>query len=121
MRDECSFVVAVSYEARFGPLGTIGVLAGRQAGDRLDITNWVMSCRAFSRKIEHHTLEFVFQQLKSASVRLAFRATERNQPLRQFFKSIGLRESDDGMLLSRDQLQGHPDRLPHEVRVQNNV
>jgi FkbH-like protein len=117
--DEGSFVVGVAYEDRFGPLGTIGVMAGRQAGDRFEIASWVLSCRAFSRKIEHHMLEFVFRQLNPAAVRLAFRPTERNRPFQQFLKSIGSYEEADGeMLLSREQFYSHIDDLPHEVRVQ---
>jgi FkbH-like protein len=122
LADEGSFVVGVAYEDRFGPLGTIGVMAGRQAGGRFEVTSWVLSCRAFSRKIEHHTLEFVFRQLNPTAVRLAFRPTERNQPLQQFLKSISLDEDGDGgMLLSREQFYSHLDDLPHEVRVQENV
>jgi predicted enzyme involved in methoxymalonyl-ACP biosynthesis len=67
-------------------------------------------------------LEFVFQQLKPASVRLAFQSTERNQPLREFLKSIGLEEESGGeMLISREQFGSHMDGLPHEVRIQENV
>jgi FkbH-like protein len=122
LRNECSFVVGASYEDKFGPLGVIGVMTGHQAGDQVEVTSWVLSCRAFSRKIEHHMLEFVFRQLNPASVRLAFRSTGRNQPLREFLKSIGLEEEGDGeMLLSREQFHSHVDELPHEVRIQENV
>ena len=107
---------------RFGPLGVIGVMTGRQSGDQTTITSWVLSCRAFSRRIEHHTLEFLFRQLNPAVVRMAFRATERNQPLQQFLKSIGAHENGDGdVALSREQFYNHIDELPHEVRTMEHV
>ena len=122
LRDEDGFVVGVSYEDKFGPLGMIGVMAGRHAGDRLEVTSWVLSCRAFSRKIEHHMLDFVFRQRSPAAIRFAFRATERNQPLRQYLKSIGLEENGGGeMPLSRERFYGQLDGLPHEVRIQEDV
>ena len=53
-------LAAVSYEDKFGPLGTIAVLAGRVEGDCLHVDTWVMSCRAFARRIEHQTLKMLF-------------------------------------------------------------
>ncbi|MGJ5820940.1 HAD-IIIC family phosphatase [Paludibaculum fermentans] len=121
LEDEAAEVVGVSYEEKFGPLGTIGVLAGYHAGDQFEVTSWVLSCRAFSRRIEHHMLSYLFNQLRVGAVRLAFRPTERNQPLQSCLESFGL-AIDDGSaaLLSREQFQSHIEYLPHEVRLQNN-
>src|SRR5262249_33930344 len=57
LADQSTLVAAVSYEDKFGPLGTIGVLSGRQVNGELEVTSWVLSCRAFSRKIEDHMLD----------------------------------------------------------------
>ena len=54
-------VVSVSYEDKFGPLGTIAVVAGAVHGKHLAIETWVMSCRAFARRIEHQTLKMLFE------------------------------------------------------------
>jgi hypothetical protein len=67
-------------------------------------------------------LDFVFRRLNQTAVRLDFRTTGRNQPLRQYLKSIGLDDECDGqVLLSQEQFYGHLDELPHEVRVNENV
>jgi FkbH-like protein len=121
LEDQDGFVMGVSYEDRFGPLGIVGVMAGRQAGDRLEVTSWVLSCRAFSRRIELHMLEFVFRRLNPAAVRLDFRPTARNQPLQQFLQSIGPLENGAPLLLSREQFYNRLDDLPHEVRIQEDV
>jgi FkbH-like protein len=47
------FVAVVSYKYKFGPLGKIAVLLGQRTGERIRIDTWVMSCRAFSRRIEY--------------------------------------------------------------------
>jgi FkbH-like protein len=118
--DENSLVAGVSYEDKFGPLGTIGVLAGRYVGDSFELTNWVLSCRAFSRKIEHHMLDYLFNNLGVAAVRLAFRSTDRNQPLQRHLDSLGLDGHGNAeMLLRREQFQDHREDLPHEVRLQS--
>jgi FkbH-like protein len=120
LEDENSLAVGVSYEDKFGPLGTIGVLAGRRVGGDIELTSWVLSCRAFSRKIEHHMLDYLFSHLGAANVRLAFRGTDRNQPLRQHLDLLGLNgHGSAGMLLRREQVENYLKDLPHEVRLQS--
>lgn len=80
--DPARFLVAVSYADKFGPLGKIAVLMG-QRGEVPRIDTWVMSCRAFSRQIEHHTLRFVFELLAVDVVSFDLVETERNGPLRE--------------------------------------
>jgi FkbH-like protein len=121
LQDQNSLVAGVSYQDKFGPLGTIGVLAGRHVGGHFELTSWVLSCRAFSRKIEHHMLDYLFNHLHVAAVRLAFRPTDRNQPLQQHLDSLGLDgDANAEMLLGREQFQNHLEDLPHEVRLQTN-
>ena len=90
IQDENSHVVGVSYDDKFGPLGTIGALAGRRVKNELEVTSWVLSCRAFSRRIEDHMLDHVFQHHGISTVRLNFRRTERNEPLRRYLAGLGL-------------------------------
>ncbi len=117
--DRSSFALQVNYEDKFGPLGMIGVLAGQQNGEQLEVTSWVLSCRAFSRKIEHHTLDFVFQHFSPAAITLRYQATERNQPLQQFLKSIGAEEAAvPETTLTREKFYSRVDDLPHKVRIQ---
>ena len=119
LQDESVVVAAVSYEDKFGPLGTIGVLSGRQANGELEVTSWVLSCRAFSRKIEDHMLDHLFNQRGIAAIRVAFRPTVRNQPLRNYLASLGLSvEEDLAPSLSREQFQNRIKDLPHHVRLQ---
>ncbi len=119
LEDTDSLVVGVAYEEKFGPLGTIGVLAGNRVGDRFEITHWVLSCRAFSRKIEHHMLNFVFDQCAVDTIRLAFHPTERNQPLQTFLTSLDLDVGGSRAIhLSREHFRNRVEALPHEVRLQ---
>lgn len=119
LEDRQALVAGVSYEEKFGPLGAIGVLAGRHLDDYFEVTSWVLSCRAFSRKIEHHMLKYLFDQPGVAAVRFAFQPTGRNQPLQSYLASFGLDvHGDRELLLSRSQFQNHIEDLPHEVRLE---
>jgi hypothetical protein len=64
-------------------------------------------------------LDYLFNQHGVAAVRLAFRSTVRNQPLRNYLASLGLDvDAVIALSLSREQFQNHIKDLPHQVRLQ---
>jgi FkbH-like protein len=71
-------VWTVSYEDRFGPLGIISVLAGVRKDHTMTVDCWVLSCRAFSRGVEHHVLRSLCEQHEVDEVLLEFVPTDRN-------------------------------------------
>ena len=77
-----------SYADRFGPLGKICVLAGRLTGGVLDVDTWVLSCRAFGRRIEYAMLGALFERHSLARIRFHFAATERNGPLQDLLRDL---------------------------------
>jgi predicted enzyme involved in methoxymalonyl-ACP biosynthesis len=87
-------VLVASYRDKYGPLGKIAALAGRREGSRFHIETWVMSCRAFSRRIEHHMLKEVFDRHDVAEVIVDFAPTERNQPSAAFLRSVAASADD---------------------------
>jgi FkbH-like protein len=83
-----SILSVVSYRDKFGPLGKIAVLAGHQIGKRLVVNTWVMSCRAFSRRIEYRCIEELFARFDLDEIELDYLETDRNGPLRDFLSEI---------------------------------
>ncbi|MGH9433097.1 MAG: HAD-IIIC family phosphatase, partial [Terriglobia bacterium] len=88
LSDPNVFLLLASYEDKFGPLGKIAVLAGHRRDKRFSIDHWVMSCRAFSRRIEHGCLLYLFPRFDSEEAVLDFVATPRNGPLQEFFAEL---------------------------------
>jgi FkbH-like protein len=82
------FLMVVGYGDKYGPLGTVAVLTGRAGPEGLRVDNWVMSCRAFSRRIEHRCLRELFRRYRADEVLLDFAATPRNGPLREFLAGL---------------------------------
>ncbi len=116
--EEQTFAAGVSYEDKFGPLGVIGVIAGRLRDDRVEVTNWVLSCRAFSRRIEHHILHYLSGLRGAERISLEFQPTERNGYLREFFASMGLDCGRAGNLELTKRLPAAVESyLSHEVRI----
>ncbi len=104
-----TLAVVVSYQDKFGPLGKIGVVLAQRQGSAAKILHWVMSCRAFSRNIEHHTLESLFRKMNAGEIEFSFKPTDRNQPLQEFFEPFGAYK------LTREQFLSNSGPLPHQV------
>jgi FkbH-like protein len=102
LSDPGTFILGVSYEDKFGPLGTISVALGKKDGTRGRILAWVMSCRAFSRRIEHQVLRTLFEKLEIQTLDLELVATERNGPLREFIRSITGEEAAQPLAIQRE-------------------
>jgi FkbH-like protein len=83
-----AFLVTVSYEDRFGPLGRIAVIGGRMDAGCCSVDLWVMSCRAFSRQIEFQMLRRLFAKSGAAEILFHFQPTDRNGPLQNFFRQF---------------------------------
>jgi FkbH-like protein len=83
-----TFLAVVSYQDRYGRLGKIAVLSGQARGKEVTVDNWVMSCRAFARRIEHRCLEQLFERYKADEIGFNFVPTARNAPTQDFFKEF---------------------------------
>lgn len=81
-------LIVADYEDRFGKLGKIAVLAGMRIGDELQVDTWVMSCRAFSRRIEYFCLQSAFNELGLESLAFQYQDTGRNGPTRDFLAAL---------------------------------
>lgn len=113
-----SFVIGVSYEDKFGPLGVIAVLAGQRSDTQLDVSTWVMSCRAFSRNIEFHILNYLFASTNFDTIRFAFSATERNKPMQTFMNALcPAPGSNDECAIARGEFLRRHHELPDIVMV----
>src|SRR6266849_495539 len=110
--ESASRVVIVEYEDRFGKLGKIAVIAGREEGSAFCVHSWVMSCRAFSRRIEHQCLKALLERWDS--VELQLKRTDRNGPLQDFLSQIG-----NCQPITRQNFEKNCPKLFHETEVIN--
>jgi FkbH-like protein len=112
-----AFVMTVGYRDRFGPLGRIAVLAGQRNGSSLNVSTWVMSCRAFARRIEHRSLQFLFEKFAAHDIRFELISTPRNEPIRALFREMTDDEKSDSFVLTREQFDASCPQLHHSVQV----
>ncbi len=83
-----AFTIQVSYQDKFGPLGKIAVLAGTVEDTTAHVMVWVLSCRAFSRRIEHRCVQYLFERLGVTTLTFAVEPTPRNGPALEFFHGM---------------------------------
>ncbi|MGW4084043.1 SDR family NAD(P)-dependent oxidoreductase [Streptomyces sp. NPDC004822] len=94
-------VWTASARDRFGDYGQIGLLALRAEGDRLDVTGWLLSCRALGRGVEERLLTWLAGRAEEsgcAEVRLTAERTPRNTPARRLLAALGGGDLDDDRL-----------------------
>ena len=83
-----TLLVMASYRDKYGPLGKIAVIAGRKERRTLHVDTWVMSCRAFSRRIEHHCIEELFERHEIEEIVFYFEWTPQNGPIQEFLAEL---------------------------------
>lgn len=110
-----TFLLSVSYRDKYGPLGKIAVLLGSVRDNKLHIAAWVMSCRAFSRRIEHQSLNQLFEKFGADEAVFDFQPTERNRPLQDFFLEIAGAPPQQGLKVSRTSFMEEAPLLFHRV------
>jgi predicted enzyme involved in methoxymalonyl-ACP biosynthesis len=111
-----AFFLQVAYKDKYGPLGKIAVMLGSLDGRQLKVDTWVMSCRAFSRRIEHQCLEYLFDKLSAATITFEFQRTDRNGPLQEFLAEILGHAPQSPCVLDRATFNSHKPALHHTVK-----
>jgi FkbH-like protein len=115
--DPATFLMTVSYEDKFGPLGKIAVLLGRLQGTAAIVNYWVMSCRAFSRRIEQQCLSWLFDEFHLQEIHFDYQQTDRNKPIHDFLSSIGSASIDGNARVSRSSFFEKCPTLFHQIKA----
>jgi FkbH-like protein len=112
-------VFAIRFRDRLQDYGIVAVVVTSVDNHELLILNWVMSCRVFSRRLEHATLELLLTHARACGVRALrapFRASPKNGVARDVLMELGF-EMDTGgdfiMLASRESAV-----LSHLMRIE---
>lgn len=111
-----TFLLTATYTDRFGSLGKIAILSGRRDDSILRVESWVMSCRAFARRIEHQCLRYLYSKFAAVTaITFDYVETPRNGPLRAFLSEVAGMNPGAPVELSRDAFEAACPRLSHHV------
>lgn len=116
LKDSRTRLITVSYEDKFGKLGRIAVLIGKLTEETFVVDSWVMSCRAFSRRIEFHCLQYVFETFAVAEILFELQATNRNGPLIEFLRQLMDGPIEGNPHLSKAMFLRRAPKMPHHTQ-----
>jgi FkbH-like protein len=117
LRTPNRIVWMASYTDRFGPLGKISVLAGQLKGSgELDLDTWVLSCRAFGRRVEYAMIDTLFERHELRVIRFQFESNDRNGPLQEILGSLTGETLNSESSLTASHFRKH--MLPRYMRVE---
>lgn len=86
-------VLTILLEDRFAKHGLIAYIAAKHAGNKMIVTDWVMSCRVFSRSVEQYTFAYlvsIASELGVDTISLLYTPTAKNGIMIDAFKALGL-------------------------------
>jgi len=115
------FVLTASYEDKYGPLGKIAVIMGKITSRKVYVSAWVMSCRAFSRRIEHQCLKYLFEKLDADEIVFDYTATPRNGPIQDFFTELLEGAPEPALSVRRTRFNAKAPALFHRIVEVANV
>jgi FkbH-like protein len=121
LSDPESFLLTVAYKDKYGFLGKIAVIAGKTQRRKVHVQAWVMSCRAFSRRIEHQCVQYLFESFAADEIVFDYLATPRNGPLQEFLGEYLAAPPAPNASLSKDQFLAKVPELFHQVEGAVNV
>ena len=85
-QEECEILLQRARD-RFGDYGEVGLVIAFQRGRLLFVENFLLSCRALGKGVEHHLLARLGEQAarrNCVGLVIPLRPTERNQPVADF-------------------------------------
>jgi predicted enzyme involved in methoxymalonyl-ACP biosynthesis len=94
---------------------------GKNAGSHLQVDSWVMSCRAFSRRIEHQCLSYLFEKMGTAEITFDYIQTPRNGPIQYFFTQLLGEPPEPNFSLQKAAFESRVPPLFHRVVEVTNV
>ena len=113
------FAVSANYQDKYGPLGAISVFAGEADAQSVTIFTWVMSCRAFGRRIEYQCLKAILDRFPVETIVFQFAPTSRNGFLQEFSKSLLGEKPAGPFSISRTVFLEKCPALYHEVETRH--
>lgn len=112
-------VFAIRFRDRLQDYGIVAVAVTTIENDELLILNWVMSCRVFSRRVEHATLELLQTHARAyrvSALRAHFKASPKNGVARDLLVELGFKVDAGGDFMMFTPQQNT--MAPHFMRIE---
>jgi FkbH-like protein len=92
-------VLAIRFKDKLQDYGITAIAIAELKGEELIVRNWVMSCRVFSRRLEHATLELLRRKADSwgaSCISLDYQPSSKNGLVKGVLNDLGFKAQGDG-------------------------
>ncbi|MBF0419908.1 MAG: HAD-IIIC family phosphatase [Magnetococcales bacterium] len=92
---ENEIVFCYDVSDKFGAYGIVAAIRLKMLGNRIEIVNWVMSCRVFKRRIEYAIFNWLVTFCRNkgiGQIEAEYLPTEKNGVIRNLLPSLGFSE-----------------------------
>ena len=114
-------VVALGLADRLQDYGIVAVAVTKPQRGTLEILNWVMSCRVFSRRLEHAMVEVIWDLARSqelSDLALNYISSQRNGVVPEALVRVGFAaEGESGRFVAR----AHPPSEAHHMTIKKRL
>ena len=110
-------VTALRLSDRLQDYGIVSVAVTEPRDGKLEILNWVMSCRVFSRRLEHVMAQILWKKAKLlglAGLSLTFVASGRNGIVPEALESVGFKSLSEG---GRYEMESYRRTADHHMTI----
>ena len=90
INDKKSHLLSCKVKDKFGDMGLVGIVSFKVLPDKIEVIDFILSCRAFGRSIEKVMLLKIIQVLKKKGInKIVFQylKTQKNKPCFEFLKN----------------------------------
>ena len=105
LNDEIRELFVFSVADKFGDLGIIGLSSFSLTNKKVEINDFILSCRAMGREIELSMLHFIKKEaikLGAKEIYATYKPTERNRPTLDVLRNCDFKEKDINLFSTHD-------------------
>lgn len=105
LNDELRELFVFSVADKFGDLGIIGLCSFSLTNKKVEINDFILSCRAMGREIELSMLHFIKKEaikLGAKEIYAIYKPTERNRPTLDILRNCDFKEKDINLFSAND-------------------
>lgn len=95
---EDNIIIASSLKDKFGDHGLVSTFIAEKNEDNLNIVEWTMSCRVFSRTFEEYIMNAVLEEAKQKNIKTIigkYSPTKKNAVVADLYDRLGFKKIDE--------------------------
>lgn len=98
LKNKNNIIIAASLKDKFGDHGLVSTLIAERNGETLNIIEWTMSCRVFSRTFEEYIMNTIIDEAKAKNIKKIvgkYSPTKKNAVVADLYEKLGFEKINE--------------------------